>query len=257
VSTVDYYPSPGHFPRVTMVREDGSVTRLVLWDIDGTLLDAAGFGWRVAERAFLEVCGSPLATTVPLAGRTDRSIYLEVLAANGRDEADLAALCAAIGVLAETTRDDLHAGGGRALPGAVAAIAALSAQAGVVQSVLTGNLRSLGLVKLGALGLLDRFDLAVAAFGDDHVVRADLVGVARERFGALDGSGPGPDIVLIGDTPLDVAAAHESGAAIVAVATGHFSAAELSAAGAPVVLPDLTDPDRVVAAVMAATPIPR
>jgi phosphoglycolate phosphatase-like HAD superfamily hydrolase len=232
------------------------VTRLVLWDIDGTLLDAAGFGWRMTERAFLEVCGSPLATTVPLAGRTDRSIHLDVLAANGRDDGELAALCHAIGILAEANRDDLHAGGGRALPGALEAVAALAAQPGVVQSVLTGNLRRLGLVKLGAVGLLDRLDVAVAAFGDDHEVRADLVDVAREQFRARDGSAQPPDIVLIGDTPLDVAAARDSGAAIVAVATGHFSVAELTAAGAPVVLPDLTDPDRVVAAVMAALPLP-
>lgn len=234
--------------------DDVAVTRLVLWDIDGTLLDADGFGWRLTQRAYLEVCGSPLATSVARAGRTDRSINLELLAANGRDDSDLAALCHAIGVLAETSRDDLHAGGGRALPGALETIAVLSAQPGVVQSVLTGNLRSLGLVKLGAFGLLDRLDLGVAAFGDDHVVRADLVEVARERFLARDESASVPDIVLIGDTPLDVAAARGSGVAIVAIATGQYSVAELAAAGAPVVLSDLTDPDRVVEAVMGATP---
>lgn len=234
--------------------DDVAVTRLVLWDIDGTLLDAAGFGWRLTQRAYLEVCGSPLATRVALAGRTDRSIHLELLAANGRDDSDLAALCDAIGFLAETSRDDLYAGGGRALPGALETMAVLSAQPGVVQSVLTGNLRSLGLVKLGAFGLLDRLDLEVAAFGDDHVVRADLVNVARELFRARDGSASLPDIVLIGDTPLDVAAARVSGVAIVAIATGQYSVAELAAAGAPVVLSDLTDPDRVVAAVMGATP---
>jgi phosphoglycolate phosphatase len=228
------------------------VTRLVLWDIDGTLVDAAGFGTRVSQRAFLQVCGSPQTAKVPMAGRTDRAIFLETLAANGRDEGDIAALCQAIGVIAATSRDDLHAGGGRVLPGALGAIAALATQPGVIQSVLTGNLRELGLVKLGAFGLLDSLDLAVAAFGDDHVDRAHLVTVARELFSARNGSGPAPDIVLIGDTPLDVAAARDSGAGIVAVATGQFTAAELTEAGAPVVLPDLTDPGRLVAAVLAA-----
>ena len=94
----------------------------------------------------------------------------------------------------------------------------------------------------------------MAAFGDDHEVRADLVDVARALYGARNGSGTTPRIVLIGDTPLDVAAARESGAGIVTVATGHFSAAELEAAGAPVVLPDLTDADRVVDAVLRAQP---
>jgi phosphoglycolate phosphatase-like HAD superfamily hydrolase len=227
-----------------------TVTRLVLWDIDGTLVDAAGFGWRVVKQAWLQVCGSPLTATVPLAGRTDRAIHLDALAAHGRDDGDLAALSQAIGVLAETNSADLRTGGGRALPGALEAITALAAHAGVVQSVLTGNVRSVGLVKLGAFGLLEGLDLGVAAFGDDHVERARLVDVSRDLFRARDGSAP--HTVLIGDTPLDVAAARESGAGIVAVATGLFSAAELTAAGAPVVLPDLTDAERVVSAVLRA-----
>jgi hypothetical protein len=66
------------------------VTRLVLWDIDGTLMDAAGFGSRMIERAFLQVCGAPMVTSVPLAGRTDRAINLDVLAAHGREPGDLA-----------------------------------------------------------------------------------------------------------------------------------------------------------------------
>jgi phosphoglycolate phosphatase len=228
------------------------VTRLVLWDIDGTLMDAAGFGWRVIERAFRQVCGAALVTSVPLAGRTDRAINLDVLAAHGQDPGDLAALCHAIGVMAADHRDDLIAGGGRTLPGAVEAIAALAGSPDVVQSVLTGNLRALGLVKLGAVGLLERLDLEVAAFGDDHEVRAHLVEVAREQFRAREAVVP--DVVLVGDTPLDVEAAVLSGAGIVAVATGRYSIADLTAAGAPVVLPDLTDTPRVVAAVLAAMP---
>jgi phosphoglycolate phosphatase len=228
------------------------VTRLVLWDIDGTLINAAGFGWRMVQQAYLRVCGTPLETAVQLAGRTDRAIYLEALATTGRDDRDLAAMYQAIAVLAQIQRDDLVAGGGRTLPGARDAISALSTQSGVVQSILSGNLRALGLVKLEAFGLLERLDIEVAAFGDDHTVRADLVGVARRLYRSREPQRPDPDIVLIGDTPLDVAAAHDSGAGIVAVATGHYSAAELTAAGACVVLPDLTDPGRVVDAVLSA-----
>jgi phosphoglycolate phosphatase-like HAD superfamily hydrolase len=237
------------------MREDGRVTRLVLWDIDGTLIDAAGFGWRMTELAFLQVYGSPLVGSVLLAGRTDRAIHLDILSAHGHDGTDLDALCHAVGVLAAASRAELSTGGGRALPGALDAIDALAAQPDVVQSVLTGNLRALGLVKLGAFGLLDRLDLGVAAFGDHHEVRADLVDVARARFLARDGAPTPPDVVLIGDTPLDVAAALASGAGIVAVATGHYSAAELADAGAPFVLPDLTDPHLVVRAVLTANPM--
>ena len=228
------------------------MTRLVLWDIDGTLIDAAGFGWRLVQQAYLEVCGAPLLTAVQLAGRTDRAIYLEALATTGRDDRDLPALCQAIATLAATQREDLLAGGGRSLPGALDAICALQTQTGVVQSILSGNLRALGLLKLDAFGLLDQLDIGVAAFGDDHVVRADLVEVARGLYRVRDPLGAEPEVVLVGDTPLDVAAARESGAGIVAVATGRYSAAELTAAGAPVVLPDLTDPQRVVTAVLQA-----
>jgi phosphoglycolate phosphatase len=228
------------------------VTRLVLWDIDGTLMNAAGFGRRVTEEAFLQVCGEPLIATVPMAGRTDRAIHLDLLAASGQAETYLEPLCQAVGVVAATNRDDMVAGGGRAMPGALAAIAALGAQPDVLQSVLTGNLRALALVKLGALGFLERLDLTFAAFGDEHVVRADLVAVARATFRARHETHP--EVVLVGDTPLDIEAARDSGAAIVAVATGNYSAAELAAAGAPVVLPDLSDPDVVVAAVLAAQP---
>jgi phosphoglycolate phosphatase-like HAD superfamily hydrolase len=225
----------------------------VLWDIDGTLINAAGFGRRLAERAYRQVCGTPLAASVQISGRTDRAIHLDELAAHGQDVAHLASVCRAIGVLAEANRDDLLAGGGRALPGALAAIAALAGQPDLVQSVLSGNLRAVGLVKLGALGFLDRLDIECAAFGDDHVVRADLVGVARAQFRARHASEP--DVVLVGDTPLDIAAARESGAAVVCVATGGYSAGELISAGGPVVLPDLTDAAQVVAAVLAARPL--
>jgi phosphoglycolate phosphatase len=224
----------------------------VLWDIDGTLINAAGFGWRMVQQAYRQVCGEPLVTVVQLAGRTDRAIYLEALASSGRDDRDLAAMYQAIAVLARAGRDDLLAGGGRALPGALAAISALGSRSGVMQSILSGNLRALGLVKLDAFGLLDRLDIELAAFGDDHTVRADLVEVTRGLYRARDPLAPDPDVVLIGDTPLDIAAARESGAGIVAVATGHYSAAELTAAGAPIVLPDLTDSDRVIEAVLSA-----
>ena len=175
-----------------------------------------------------------------------------MLAVHGREPADLPALCEAIGVLATVHSDELTAGGGRTLPGAMEAIAALTGSPDVVQSVLTGNLRALGLVKLKPFGLLERLDLELAAFGDDHEVRANLVEVAREQFRARDTGEP--DIVLVGDTPMDVEAALTAGTGIVAVATGRYSMADLTAAGAPVVLPDLTDTPRVVAAILAAEP---
>jgi phosphoglycolate phosphatase-like HAD superfamily hydrolase len=121
------------------------------------------------------------------------------------------------------------------------------------QSVLTGNIRPLAEVKLGALGLRNHLDLDIGAYGDIHEVRAELVHVARQRAAAVAGTDfSGEATVLVGDTPLDVAAALATGARAVAVATGDYPEADLAAAGAHTVLPDLTDTARVVTAVTGA-----
>jgi phosphoglycolate phosphatase-like HAD superfamily hydrolase len=116
--------------------------------------------------------------------------------------------------------------------------------------VLTGNIRPLAEVKLGVLGLRGLLDLDIGAFGDTNEVRSELVHVARERAAAAAGTDFGGEAtVLVGDTPLDIAAALVTGARAVGVATGDYSQADLAAAGAHAVLPDLTDTPRVLAAV--------
>ena len=115
----------------------------------------------------------------------------------------------------------------------------------VRQSVLTGNVRPLAEVKLAALGLQNGLDLCIGAYGDDHEERTELVHVARRRAAAVHGRLPGDfdgrATVVVGDTPLDVEAALDAGARAVGVATGRYAAADLVAAGADAVLPDLTD----------------
>jgi len=112
-------------------------------------------------------------------------------------------------------------------------------------------MRVLAAVKLAALGL-DRFlDLRIGAYGDAHEIRADLVPLARASATAAHGADFGGDAtVLIGDTPLDIEAARLSDARAVGVATGNFTMAELAAAGADAVLPDLADTARVLAALI-------
>jgi phosphoglycolate phosphatase-like HAD superfamily hydrolase len=121
----------------------------------------------------------------------------------------------------------------------------------VVQSLLTGNIRALAEVKLGALGLTDHLDFAIGAYGDAHEVRSELVGPARRRAALAYGRDfNGEATVLVGDTPLDIEAALVTGARAVGVATGGFSVADLVSAGAHAVLPDLTDTARVLTAIM-------
>jgi phosphoglycolate phosphatase len=219
---------------------------LVLWDVDYTLVSADGLGTRLYEVVFREMFGRELAVVAPKAGRTDRAIIGETLTLAGvsPDQVDL--FLASLERVAEA---DGVPGTVRPLAGAAGAIAALAA-AGIRQSVLTGNVRTLAALKLGRAGLGEHLDLAVGAYGDVHEVRSELVTVARAAAARAYGADfSGSRTVLIGDTPLDVAAALATGARVVTVATGSYTAAELAAAGAHVVLPDLTDSWRVLAAV--------
>jgi len=225
---------------------------LVLWDLDYTLLKAGGLGNRLYQTTFKDTFGRDLTAIAPKAGRTDRAILLDTLALAGvaepRAHVDdfLAALARQVAALDGSAEAEV-----RALPGAAAAIAALAA-AGARQSVLTGNIRPLAAAKLAAAGLGEHLDLDVGAYGDVHEVRAELVPVARQAAQAAYGADfGGQSTVLIGDTPHDVAAALATGARAVGVATGSFSAADLAAAGAHIVLPDLTDTSLVLAAVTA------
>ena len=231
---------------------------LVLWDIDHTLIDSGGAGVYGYQLAFRDLFGRDLPGLVPFAGRTERAIALDLLALaripEPRQHVD--EFLARIGAHAPELAG-LVAARGRALPGAAAALAAVAAQTTpiAVQSVLTGNVRAMAEVKLHTLGLTDHLDLDIGAYGDTAECRADLVQIARSKAAnAYRHDFAASETVLVGDTPLDVAAALSAGARSLGVATGDWTAAELAAAGADAVLPDLTDPSAVVAAILGRPP---
>jgi phosphoglycolate phosphatase len=224
---------------------------LVLWDIDHTLIETSGVGSLVYAEAFAKVTGRPLERMPELAGRTEPVIFREALKINGVEpREDLYAQFAA-----EQARgcadhlDELRARG-RALPGAPEALHQLSARNDVFQSVLTGNTRPASEIKLRAFDLDRYLDFDIGAYGTDDDIRAKLVAIARQRAEKAHGGDFGAGAtVLIGDTPNDVAAAHGSGARVIAVATGKDSATALAEAGAPIVLADLTDTPAVLHAI--------
>jgi phosphoglycolate phosphatase-like HAD superfamily hydrolase len=231
---------------------------LVLWDIDYTLVNARGVGSELYTRVFTSRYGRPLPQPGSMAGRTDRAIAREVLALAGIDGQD--GLDQELQLFQAALNDTAPAFAARArqvvtaLPGAGAALAGLAALApgqGPVQSLLTGNIRPMAEIKLAAAGLTRHLDLEVGSYGDLHEIRAELVAPARAAAAAAYGQDfGGTATVLIGDTPLDVAAALATGARAVGVATGHFSTADLAAAGAHAVLPDLTGTAAVVSAIL-------
>jgi phosphoglycolate phosphatase len=228
------------------------MTRLVLWDIDGTLVDGAGLGRDAFLDAFEQVVGAPAQQLVPFAGRTDLEIALDLLDTAGVRDGELllerfhAELARAMAERADLVRERGHA-----LPGAHEALQRLAGEPDVIQSLLTGNIEANAGVKLGAFGLDRHLDFEIGAYGSDHRRRSELVAVALRKTREVRGIDLAPaDAVLIGDTPLDVAAALDGGARAVAVASGPYGEGELREAGAHAVLPDLTDAEAVVAAAL-------
>jgi phosphoglycolate phosphatase-like HAD superfamily hydrolase len=235
------------------------VRRLVLWDVDGTLVQAGDVGRDIFTEAFQAVLGRApdqlAARMLAMAGRTDPEIALEFLAAHEIAEAEgerhlpafSEALATALAAKAALIRER-----GRALPGARETLAALGRSDGVVQSLLTGNVQPNALLKLASFELDGYLDLDVGGFGSDNRHRPSLVEVARAKAEGKYGTAfAGPATVLVGDTPLDVDAGRAGGARVVAVATGPYGVAELEATGADAVLADLRDTEAALAAILA------
>ncbi len=225
---------------------------LVLWDVDHTLMETGGVGFELFRTAFAQASGQQLMQAADVTGRTEPAIFRETVelqnipyspALYDRYAALLSAgYVACAGEMAQR---------GRALPGAAETISALTQTGKVVQSVLTGNLRPVAETKLQTFGLDAGLDLDVGAYGTDDDVRANLVPVARRRAAEkYQMDFPARATVLIGDTPSDVQAALDSGARIIAVASGKSTSDELRRAGAAVVLPSLHDAQAVVRAVL-------
>ena len=236
-------------------RPDSGVKRkLVLFDIDGTLLLSAGAGRR-AIHAALGDQGVDLApaTGIRFDGKTDPQIVAELLDAAGHpvpdDPARVALLLARY--LDHLERDLAeHGHRSRLMPGVPGLLDALEAEASVVLGLLTGNVLTGARLKLRAAGLdPDRF--RVGAYGSDHARRGELPGIAARRaepfFGRIPG---GSEVVIIGDTPADVRCGEGIGARTIGVATGGYSVAELEQAGADAVFEDFSEIERAVEAIL-------
>ncbi|WP_245617384.1 HAD family hydrolase [Amycolatopsis taiwanensis] len=223
--------------------------RLVLWDIDQTLLDLRGSGRAWYAQAFTEVLGVTMSEMPRFFGRTERAITSEMLVSHGiePDEETIRKFWAALVSCSEQALPTLTEMG-IALPGAADALSAVAACDGVVQSLVTGNLREIAWHKLSAFDLHEHVDFDLGGYGDLSAHRPDLVSCAVELAEARHGS---PEaVIVIGDTPHDVTAALAHDAVAVGVATGSFNAEALREAGAHLVLPDLSDTATVVTAVL-------
>jgi phosphoglycolate phosphatase len=217
--------------------------RLVMWDIDYTLLRGGGVAARAWQAAFVELTGVAWRETPSFGGRTDADICAEVFATHGVTDCTPERFFARY---VEKVHADRHlfAEQGALLPGVPEVLDRLGADPAVVQTLVTGNVPEVAAAKVAAFGLTGAFDAEVGGYGTDDRVRATLVRRSRERAEAKYGRRL--DVVVVGDTENDVTAALANDAFAVGVATGGTGAEALAAAGAHVVLEDLSDVEAVV-----------
>jgi phosphoglycolate phosphatase-like HAD superfamily hydrolase len=227
------------------------LARLYLFDIDNTLLNSGGAGAKAMTLAFEEIFGVADAFVgIEYTGRSDIAIFRDGALAHGLDvNGQFPELLARFReayfrVLPQTLRQNP----GRVMPGMPEVLAALEATPGAHMGLATGNFSLSARLKLEYYGL-ERF-FQTGGFGEDSDERAEIVARAIERVAALAADAGPHSTFVIGDTPLDVAAALANGVVAVGVATGTFSVDALKEAGAGLVFPDFSRWQDVMAALL-------
>jgi phosphoglycolate phosphatase-like HAD superfamily hydrolase len=217
------------------------VKKLILWDIDGTLIVSQGAGVRAMERAFAQQFGRQGdLSRIEWAGRTDTWITGEVLRSHGippTPENCRDYLATYLSLLPGELRDGPQ---GQVLPGVLDVLHTLHQRADFAQGLLTGNVRRGAELKLSHYKIWHFF--AFGAFADDSPRRNDLGPHALRRARELHQQEFDPrHTYIIGDTPHDIECGQVIGARTIAVATGRYSAAELAAHRPDAVFSDFAD----------------
>jgi phosphoglycolate phosphatase-like HAD superfamily hydrolase len=227
--------------------------KLVLFDIDGTLLLTDGAGRRSMEGALMAVYGTAGGSHYRYDGKTDRQIAREQMREAGFDDATISSrMDTLFDEYERRLRAELE--GDRSLARLCAGVEplldALDARDDAMLGLLTGNIEPGARHKLRAVGLdFDRF--RINAFGSDHEDRPELPGVAQRRARDIAGLDlTGDRIVIIGDTPADIHCGRALGVRAIGVATGRYSVTDLAAHNPAAVFATLEDTKAVVAAML-------
>ncbi len=214
--------------------------KLVLFDIDGTLLDSGGAGSRALTAAFLDMFSINNAFQgIRMGGKTDTEIIMEAMDRHGiAMDGQMPRLT---GLYLEHLRAGIDNARKRLKPGVREALNALQIMEGVALGLLTGNVEAGARIKLAPFGINGYFP--AGAFGSDDPDRNVLLPIALDRFRVRhpDAGLSSGYCIVVGDTPRDVECAKRHGARAVAVATGSYTVADLLATGADAVLNDLSD----------------
>lgn len=225
---------------------------LVLFDIDGTLLTAAGAGRRAIHGALIDVFGGVGPADYWFDGKTDPQIVRDLMRHEGHSDAVIDdrlgdVLTRYADRLGIELRDPSHIP--IVHPGVPELLDSLECRDDIVLGLLTGNIESGATQKLRAVGL-DPARFVIGAFGSDHEHRLELPAIAATR--ARHQLGREVELVVIGDTPADVACGAGAKRRAIAVATGRYSLAELTACGPSAAFEDLSDTEAVMAAILGA-----
>jgi len=229
-------------------------TRLLLFDIDGTLILGGGAGEGALFQAMQDCFGLTGGfDRINMAGATDKAIAMELLSANELEPSpeNIAKL---LDRYLEVLEEKLPQQGGILLPGIVELLEDLTHRADCVLGLLTGNIRKGAEIKLQHFGVWHFFSFG--AFADDHHDRNQLGDYAKAR--ALEHHGeefPPERIYVIGDTPKDIACGKAFGARTVAIATGKYPLQELAAHQPDFLFADLSQPAKVIEALFAEAPV--
>jgi phosphoglycolate phosphatase len=216
--------------------------KLALFDLDGTLVSTGGAGIRALDRAFEEIFGLERAMEgVKPAGKTDPQIMREVIAVKmGREarEGEIDKICEAY--LKFLPREVWFSGDYRTFPGTEACLKALQEAGDILIGLGTGNLEQGARIKLEPSGLNSYFPFG--GFGSDAEDRAELLKIGLSRASKSSGHSISlKDVVVIGDTVLDIQAARRAGMRAAAVAAGHGNPDELARAQPDLLLKDFTE----------------
>jgi phosphoglycolate phosphatase-like HAD superfamily hydrolase len=227
--------------------------KIVLFDIDGTLLLSDGAGRRAIHAALQDTFGAVGPEDLWFDGKTDIQIVRELMRSVGHSDAAIDERMSVVlerylvHLDRELRRPDHFP---KVFPGAVELLDALRERTDVLVGLLTGNVHRGATAKLERVGL-DPARFAVGAFGSDHERRSELPCIAQRRARELLGRDvAGSSMVVIGDTPSDVTCGAGIGARAIGVATGRYSHEELAAHGPAAAFADLTATSEIIEVIL-------
>lgn len=220
------------------------MTKLILFDIDGTLLASGGAGLKALGLALEKWTGSDDVSWMEIAGRTDAAIAMQVLE-RFKIEPTPENTAKFFDTYLHFLEQELPRTPGHLLPGILELLDQLQQHPEVALGLLTGNLERGAQLKLTHYGVWEYFEFG--AYADDHHDRNALGNFARDRAKEKHGiTFANDEIYILGDTPHDIACARAIGAKAVAIATGDSSREELANHDPDFLFADLADVNGVM-----------